>query len=163
MYKDRDILAQRGSITLENELKLLSACKSMQELFEYVEDRIPKWIVSKHDKYCTALDQLNTTWETVCINLGTFKKQIVLVRFLPSVSMPPAGNEFEGFKIIEKVCDALTSNGFLVREHTSFTPCSTCTHLILSKKAHTFLQTKYLCSMPRPSPLLPLEWTSNGC
>lgn len=163
MYKDIDILSQRGAITLENELKQLSACTTLKQLFEYVEDRIPKWIVSRHKGYCPSLNQLNTTWETVCINLGTFKKEIVLVSFLPAVSMPPTGNEFDTFKIIEKLCDALTSNGFLVREHTSFTPCSTCDNLILSKKAHTFLQTKYLSSMPRPSPLLPLEWSSHGC
>jgi hypothetical protein len=160
MYRDTDILSQKGAITLENELVVFS---TRADPMGYIRETLPDWIVSRHQGYCSALFRFEAVWKGLCHQMNTTPKEIILVSFLPSIPVPPTGNEFCEFRILEKVCDTLTRNGYIVRQAADFAVCERCGKLFLSKKAHTSLQALFMSNSPRPSPLLPLEWTPTGC
>lgn len=162
LFNDKFILSQKGSITLENELKQIIQNfekNGVEWLFDYIQNSLPEWIVERCQHYADEYKQLEINWNELCrLKLNESSKEIILVKYLPDIGLVPTGNEFNGFQILKTLCDLLTSKGFIIRSTKTFTSCGICKKVILTYQAHDYLQSTSMKHLKQPSPVIPLQW-----
>jgi hypothetical protein len=127
----------------------LKSCKSLEEIKDLITRTFPNWMRHFYSTYSQDYPSLIFGYVSVCKNLNTTPKGIVLVDFIP------AEQEIGKYTLLTKFLDTMTVNGFCVRKLSEFFPCNVCSALIPSKSIYTKLAfTKPEC--------VPEKW-SNRC
>ena len=121
----------------------ITQLKSMGEVFGYIKEKYPSWMVDMLDKYCFDYPHLNENWTNLSNKYKVPKQKIILV----------SGFQHEDHFMIAEL---LTTAGFIVRTTTEFIPCSVCSSAIPSRVVYNkFIEED-------PDRIVPLEW-SNKC
>lgn len=102
------------------ESEILSQIESAQTAADaerIIERHYPNWLVISVDKYSEDYPHLQRNWETLCQQFKTKPKKIVLVNEIVFEETPTTLN---------KICDFMTKNGYVVRRSNEFIACSVC-------------------------------------
>jgi len=98
-------------------LNNLTEAKSVADAERIIEKYYPNWLLLSLEKYSDDYPHLQTNWEIICQKLNTVPKKIVLVNEIVFGKTPTTLN---------KICDFLTKNGYVVRRSNEFIACSVC-------------------------------------
>jgi hypothetical protein len=137
MYQDPD--------ELKEELQLLDEITTIEDTVNYVNVKLPGWVVYTCPDYADEYHMLRSTWHQLCATLSTTPKLILITQFVP---FP---NHLENHKVMDQLCDKLARFGFCVRRSAEMIPCSKCGKALLSPFSHNYFKTK--------TEEIPREWS----
>lgn len=121
-------------------MEKLREMKTMKEVFDYIDETYPKWVVMLLDGYTDDYPFLTKNWQEVCeINKVPCQK-IILV------------NEYSSDNDHLVLAECLTQSGFNVRTISEFQPCSVCKKIAIPR------QQIYETMKTKVSYELPNEW-----
>jgi len=123
---------------LFNELKNLP---TMKDVFEFIQNRFPQWIVDIVDKYSIDYPELVNNWKTISTSSKTPMQKIIIVQ------------NFENDEHLT-LAELLTQCGFVVRTINEYIPCSVCKSAIPSQTVYN--------KMKEMNKDVPLMW-NNKC
>jgi hypothetical protein len=123
-----NISGEGSEIYMENLKKEIESRFNDGTLKEWVDNKMPGWIVSEHTSYCKELENMSNNWGAVCANLKIGKKGILRVKNAGVVSP-----EDKNMTMLQGVCEFLTRMGYAVKHYLHFAPCPSCGYVILGK------------------------------
>lgn len=139
-FKDT-IFPDLGAVLRDvEEWKMFDAVDQVHVVFPY-------WILSICDSYAPEYDYLNENWKNLCAQWDTTPKQILIVKAMPE------GYVFDGFRVMERVINLLTKNGFVIRTPRELQACTRCKKIAIL--SHGFYQ--HLLRLNRL--VIPETWT----
>lgn len=134
---------------------VLASIKKNDDLYTFVNQLLPNWIIHTCDGYTSEYSILESNWKNLCNEWKTTPQKILIVSYVPS------REEFEklqsndsAFQILATCCNQLAGNGFVVRAETELVACKKCEQAMLSRRVYDYLQ-------QHKSPLVSGEW--NDC
>ena len=95
----------------------ITSSKNAYEAEKVIEKHLPGWLIVSLEDYSADYPHLKQNWKTICDQIGTTPKKIILVDNIPFDPEPT---------LINKICEYLTLQGYVVRISTQFVPCSVC-------------------------------------
>lgn len=94
--------------------------ETIKDVFEFIMDKYPSWIITTCDKYSEDYNFLNTNWDVMVNNSGSRKQKVIIV------------DSFSKDKYLV-FSELLTKVGFVIRTKDELISCNVC-HLALPSK-----------------------------
>lgn len=141
VINDRDCMCSVGWIDYVTDSKneefisgLMSANElGPNELFEYVQEKMPGWIVAIADEYDPDLSKFSDNWSKLCSQMNRPTQKILIVEsFFKGIRHPEKKFYYNN---VTKVCDLLTRSGFVVKDMDTFSLCKGCSRVMISEDA----------------------------
>lgn len=139
---------------------ILSSIQQTSDLYSFIKQLLPNWIIHTCDGYTSEYSILETNWKNLCNEWNTTPQKILIVSYLPSQEefkklQSPVVDPLEtSFQILGACCNRLTAKGFVIRAETELVSCKRCKQAMLSKRVYEYLQ-------QNKSPILSGKW--NEC
>jgi hypothetical protein len=123
MYEDP------SDITLKNKIfSSISAIRVESDVFSFIDEFAPDWIVKKSPEFCEELTVFSNNWKLICDALKQSKKSILIVR-KTAISDPE-----NQYVILRAISEILTRCGYYVRSADEIDTCEVCNFAILFGK-----------------------------
>lgn len=109
---------------------------------QWVDEKLPGWIVSEHASYTSDLQRLSLNWGSLCERLQVPRRGILRVKVLgiPDTTDPIRDAALDEDKkkkcntvMLNTVCELLTKSGYIVKGYKEFVPCKACGDIMLGK------------------------------
>ena len=97
------------------------------ELYEWVNAKLPDWVVSEHPEYTIEFKNMSDNWGKIMTQIQAPKKSILRVR---NICLMDKKKEFT---ILNEICEGLTKLGYVVKYYKHFVPCEGCNRIMASK------------------------------
>jgi len=155
MFSDQQI-----EPNLEKRENILSSIQQTSDLYSFVRQLVPNWIIHTCDGYTFEYSVLELNWKNLCNEWKTTPQKILIVSYVPSqeefkkLQSPIVDPLESSFQILATCCNRLAANGFVIRAETELTSCKKCKLAMLSKHVYEYLQ-------QNKSPILSGNW--NEC
>ena len=107
----------------DNTFTEISQLSNMQEVFDLINTKYPKWIVYIMDKYSIDYQHLQSNWKIMTDSSKTNMKKIIIV------------SNFENDEQFA-YAELLTHTGFVVRTVSDLIPCKVCNSAIASENTY---------------------------
>ena len=111
--------------------------KDENDIFNYIYELIPNWIISKSDSYTIEYNQLQRNWYYLCSTWEVEQKHILIVEFLPNLE-----EGFDNYKALLHIVNILTHSGYIVRNHSELCLCKKCNRAMLTERAFNHFKGK---------------------
>jgi hypothetical protein len=108
-------------------MSAITQLKTMKEVFEYIDETHPGWVIDMYDGYSKDYKELDDNWRTICEAFKTTPKRIILIEKLQ------VDDHFS-------FAELLSQCGFVVRTRYEFSPCATCRLLIPNEEVYNRLK-----------------------
>jgi hypothetical protein len=125
-----------------------SALETKEGIQEFIEEKLPGWLIASTDKYSEDYPHLQQNWAAICRMTNVRPQKIVVVDHV----------SFENdHSFLQAVCETMTRRGYVVRRKEEFTGCEVCRRAIPVVEVWRLLKEK---GMP-----VPRHWsnTCSGC
>lgn len=99
------------------EAQILKELENSRTIEQTIEIYFPGWFILSLEKYSSDYPHLQKNWEYLCGEMKTTPKKIVLVNEIVLGQEPTT---------INKICEFMTKNGYVVRRSGEFIACSVC-------------------------------------
>lgn len=119
---------------MENDIIIsLSSAKNPKEAEKIIQQHYPNWLILSLDGYSNDYPHLQKNWERLCSDLKVTPRKIVLVNEIVF------GDEQT---TLNKICEYMTTQGYVVRRSNEFIACSHCEKAIPSMEIWRLLKEK---------------------
>lgn len=98
-------------------LSQLTTVQTVEDAERIIERYYPNWLLLSLEGYSKDYPHLQKNWETLCAKLNTKPRKIVLVNEIIFGETP---------NTLNKICEFMTKNGYVVRRSNEFIACSEC-------------------------------------
>jgi len=119
-----------------------------KEIMAALEKLLPEWLVETAPRYAKEYDELNISWDKVCKKIGTEKRKLLIVKYLPIKA------DSDSDKYINNIADILVGHGYLLRRTVEVVLCPKTGYALVSKKMFEYFK-KY-------NNIFPEKWSSES-
>jgi hypothetical protein len=105
----------------------ITKLQTMYDVFEYIDNKHPGWIIGMYNGYSADYPELNDNWIKVCNTFKTRPQKIVLIERLE------LDDHFN-------FAELLSQTGFVVRTRHEFYPCGKCGMILPTKQIYDKLK-----------------------
>lgn len=105
----------------------ITKLKNIQDVFDYIENKHPGWIVGMFNNYSADYPELHDNWLKVCNAFKTVPQKIIIIERL----------ELDDHYTFAEL---LSQTGFVVRTRHEFNPCSKCGSILPTKQIYDKLR-----------------------
>ena len=105
----------------------ITQLKTMKEVFDYINNKHPGWIINMYDDYSKDYSELHDNWMKLCESFKAQPQKIILIERLE------LDDHFN-------FAELLSQTGFVVRTKYEFTPCSKCNLLLPTQQIYDKLK-----------------------
>jgi len=107
----------------ENIIQYMNSIKTTKEMYDYIQQIYPRWLVMALDGYCEDYPHLTSNWDTICSKMGIKPQKIILVTDLVFD---------DNHRVTMAFAEHMTRNGYIVRRSSEFIACYVCMKAIPS-------------------------------
>ena len=105
----------------------ITKLKTLKEVFEYIHEKHPGWIINMYDGYSEDYLQLDANWKNICQTFKCKPQRIIIIERLEL-------DDHYSF------AELLTQTGFLVRTKYEFMPCAKCNLILPTEEIYKKLK-----------------------